>query len=753
MAVAAPLAIGGVHDAFALAAGGAVVVLLAAAAVRAPRGAGVPLPLVGFVLLAIWSLIQTIPGLAGLGGDPAPGSLAADVRWAHEGTGIAPVLAMAPTLADARTAVVRWSVLAALFLLGRLVPWRQAAASIALAATCSAIVAYVHAATKADAIFGVYRALQVDLADVPYWFGTFVNPNHQAAFLLLGLGCALALAVEVAAAGRRDPVPRAGDRLILAAAASVVMLPALGATLSRSGVLLAGVLVATSVVSLVGVVRHAGRASPHDHAADRRRLAVIAAAVVVALVSAVPLAAPAFADMLPWWSDPDAVVREPKIRLLRESLPMFRIAPLGGIGAGTFADLWPRYASVPRVAWATHLESALLGPVLAHGLAGAAAVVAAAAVPILAIARCRSRPGQRGRRLTALTLVVVGAEGLADHWWATLGVAAPAAVLAGSLVGGRPWANDATRARRRSRWIHGGLAALTLVAIFADLATRSERLEVRHERNRAIARGAPYVRSLALRPLDGRLHAVIGRRLAASDRWAQACHHAEVAARFAPILPDGHLLDAACRWREGDTEGLLAALRRALLVIPTHPSEALARFLVAVTPNPATLAAAMDAQTPWGGLAHRLRDVSLDHALAVLERAAKLHPEDPTPLDLAVRLWLRVGAFEAAEAGAAELRRRFPTTSAPYRATIAVLRARGAPEAEIRALLRDALARGDLDEDVRDELRDLLAQSLAKGGPNDRAQARRILTELLSRPSPPEVRIRRARLRDRLVGP
>lgn len=406
VAASAPLALGGVHDAYALAAAAATFGLLVAAAVRAPTSRGWPFALPAAALLALWALVQTVPGLGAPGGTAEPGTLAADVAFALDGTGVEPRWALAPTLPDARTAAVRLAVLTGLLLLGRLVPWRRAATALAATATLSALAIYVHAATKTDAIYGLYRARQVDLGDVPYWFGTFVSPNHQAAFLLLGLGCALARVVDLAGTTGRDPVPRAGDRLVLHAAAAVTVLPALGATLSRAGIVLAGVLCAAAGVPVLRAVRTRGRGDPRSAPVHTQRIVVAGLACVVAFAAAIPLAWPALSEMAAWLDDASKVADEPKVRLLVESLPMFRLAPVTGIGAGTFADLWARYATDLRAAWATHLESGLLGPALAHGLVGAVAVAAAAAIPVVAFARLRRAPNRAGRAVVALTLLL-----------------------------------------------------------------------------------------------------------------------------------------------------------------------------------------------------------------------------------------------------------------------------------------------------------------------------------------------------------
>jgi len=745
VACSAPLAVGGVHDAFALAAGAAVAALCIVAALRRPARPGLSLAAPVFVAAAAWALVQTIPGLARIAAPDA--SLSQDVADALAGTGVGAAWALAPTLPDARTAALRACVLAALFALGRRCRPRTVATALAATAVVESLVVYAQAATDADTLLGFYHARQVDLAQVPYWFGTFVNANHQAAFLLLGLGCALSQVVERAVPGTVERTDRPTDRLVLHAAAAVVILPALAATLSRAGIVFGAVLcLGAGALALPSLVRGDRR----NKAVRPQRLAAATAALVLAVAAAIPIARPAIADLAAWGEDPSLILEEPKLRLIREGLPMFRLAPLAGIGGGTFADLWPRFASDPRALPATHLESALFGPALAFGALGVLAVVAAAAVPFAALLRRRRNHSVNGRRILALTLMALALAGLADHWWATLGVSAPAAVLAGSLAEG-PLLRRGPRARRLYRRFFFAIAALSLAALAADARTRDERFEVREARNRAIAEGGPYARALALRPLDGRLHLVLGRRFAQAGRWEAACRRGAVAVRFAPTLAGGHLLETACRRRAGDAEGAQVALARALRVLPDPPTPDVVRFLVAVAPDPTALATALGSDAPWRGLAHRLRDVSPMHALAALDRAAALHPDDPTPADLAVRLRLSMGDLAGARAAAARLRERFPNRPEAYRSSLAVLRAEGRGEPAVQALLRAALDRDDLAPDTRDELLEHLARSLGKGDDGARREAAGILTDLLARPAPPEVRIRRARLRDRVT--
>ncbi len=732
-----PLALGGVHPEAIF----AFLLLACGAALFAARTRPRTLPALSWLAAVVWgwTLLQSVP--TPVLPDLLAGPVQDRVRQALAGTDVAGAGTLTPTPADGRLELARVLALGLLFAAAGRASWRRVAAAIAATGAAVALLAYIQAATGTHRIYGLYTPTQVDLAQVPYAFGSFVNPNHQAAFLLLALCCALALVRERRYAASRSAdagaLGRGQDLALLAGGAAALMAPALVLSLSR-GALLAAALVVPPALFL---------ALSSDPRRQRRpRTSLLRVGVVLALLAPlVPLALwRGGEDLLAWSQDPAA---DRKIQLVVDSLPMLALAPLSGIGPGAFVDLAPSFASHPEPVLATHLESAPLGLVLRWGLVGALVVFGGVWLLVTIARAAGDHRCPTARRVAALGLIGVALQGAADHWWAFAGVAAPACALAGSLA---PRTFTPPRPRL---WLWGtGLAAALSFAL--PLGTWSQQFPHRPRRNGEVLAGTPYRDDLALRPLDASLHRTLARRLLVSHP-EQARVRARVATQLDPGQVDGWLLQASSAARVGDGAERDRALSRALALLPPHPDPDLVAFVVGLAPDPVRLAANLPADMPapaFLGLLAGLRPLSPLHALAVAAERARTHPDDPEPAVLEIRIARDLGRLDEALARARELARRLPERAAGPHSVVVILRAqRPASEREIRAELERALA------DPR--LADPSERALVVGSVTPQQaveqelleqRARKLLPTLLARPGDREARVRRAKLADRV---
>lgn len=245
---------------------------------------------------------------------------------------------------------------------------------------------------------------------------SFVNPNHGSAFLALCTVLAVGLAMTT-----RDLQAR-----VLLALGSVLLGGAVFVTLSRGGILALALALAAFAV-LVAFVRAESRRP--------RRAALLpgAAALILALAA---------------WLAYDAIVSElrtivpelesglGKTALWPSGWAMALANPLVGVGRGAFLTAFPRYLSgeMPRTTTYSHLENQYLHLPTEWGLVVAGVVILAAAVALgLWIWR-----GRRDAPTLAMVaaLIALAGHAVVDFNMETLGIALPAAVLAGLLSGG-----------------------------------------------------------------------------------------------------------------------------------------------------------------------------------------------------------------------------------------------------------------------------------------------------------------------------
>ena len=189
----------------------------------------------------------------------------------------------------------------------------------------------VQRAVSPGLVYGFWQSEQVGRA-----FGPFINKNHFAGWMLMGLPVTLGLAAGMAARspGRRardwrdrllrfDQPQRAGATMALFAAFAMIL--ALLFTLSRSGIASASVSLALALLMTTGTVRGWARQSA---------VSIVALAAVAVTWVGVEVLATRFAQL-------DAVTLDGRVGMWRDTWRMAQDMPLGGVGirAYTVASL------------------------------------------------------------------------------------------------------------------------------------------------------------------------------------------------------------------------------------------------------------------------------------------------------------------------------------------------------------------------------------------------------------------------------
>jgi O-antigen ligase len=244
---------------------------------------------------------------------------------------------------------------------------------------------------------------------------TFLNPNHLAAWLGIGLLVSVAEAEDRLAGGAR---PRAALPWVLLA---ILHLGA-AAPLASRGAFLG---LATAVVLLA-----ARRARRWDRAARR------AAALALLLIAAVGGAA--LTHRLRAAEDP---YRWQRGRIWSASLSLFLEAPVLGAGPGMFPHLAPRH-NFPQEDAPFRYERGFRGAhsgwltlLVENGLPGAACLAAAAILSAAALIRTGAGAAAGPARGGGLLLAALLAHGLVEDLQAAPALVLVPALLAGALLG------------------------------------------------------------------------------------------------------------------------------------------------------------------------------------------------------------------------------------------------------------------------------------------------------------------------------
>ncbi|MCA9686999.1 MAG: O-antigen ligase family protein, partial [Myxococcales bacterium] len=399
----------------------------------------------------------------------------------------------------------------------------------------------------ATAIYGLYQPRQ-DFFGLGQAYGsplltTFVNPNHQSALFLIGMFAAAASAVDLRARAietrSRDGSERLADRAYLAWGGLAIQATALVLSMSR-GALLSLLVIMPLVLWLVVQARRPVGSEPGR--AGRRRAVQIAVLLLMILIAATQGAWSQLASL----RDPQAFFD--KFRVAGDALALIPLAPVLGIGRGSFVDAFPLVDTQPGMVQFTHLECTPLAFMVEWGpLPGLALVVG---LGLWWIQSFRANAGV-ARRLGLCGLLALGIQSGADFSMDYLGVAAPAVAMAGALGLSRPTAGWPCK-RTALFTAAGALAALALalVSMGSSWSQRYQRDQLFFaEEVEGTVPVAELDKALAESPLDPFVHLALARVHAQAEDWPATLQRAEVAARLRPASLDAQMLAAVAASR------------------------------------------------------------------------------------------------------------------------------------------------------------------------------------------------------------
>jgi O-antigen ligase len=397
-------------------------------------------------------------------------------------------------------------------------------------------------------------------------FGSFVNHNHFAG--LLEMGVALAVGLALGHAGQQGgPTPRsiALGGLALGLAAAHL------ASRSRGGVLaLAGGLAVLALAWVMAARR--GRAVAAG-LAGAGALGVLAFGLAVIPQSS----RQHLASVL---SGPSDLSGEYRVDMARATLDLAVSRPLLGSGLGAYADAVPAFKRAHGNVRTTHAESDVLELLAEGGLAGLLLVVwfALGSWRGLADRLANGRdPWRKGLAVGALAGVVA----LLAHSLVDFNLRIPSNALAFAILLGLASSPRTDPPRLGRRWPAGILAALLAVAAGTSAWRSLGALEL----ERALARTAPQLRMTRLdRALarhsrlaeawraraDTRWEVVRGGGAGTEGRLAAVESDLRRALALRPAWGEAWADLAILRIARGDRLGSREALDRALRLDPTH---------------------------------------------------------------------------------------------------------------------------------------------------------------------------------------
>ncbi len=644
--------------------------------------------------------------------------------------------------------VARLLALTGLFIAAAQLSWRLVTSYVAATGALVALIGLVHKAVGAQAIYGVYDPRQA-IPGLAHQLGSpllgsFINPNHQSALLLVGVFAAAATALDLHQRSDESSHPRERERLAdrsaLAWAAVAIQVTGLLLSMSRAA-LVSFILVAP--LALMFSLRERAGPRDRDRSRDRRRMAMLAV-VLLGLAGMFVLAAMQGAtEQLASLADPEAFRQ--KFRIAREGLALVELSPVLGIGRGCFVDLFPLVDRQPGLLQFTHLETTPIAWIVEWGPLPAAILLVGLGAWAVQTFRVNASATQR---IALCGLLALAIQSWADFSLDYLGVAAPAVALAGAL--GASTSSRAWSSRRLLLASVVGAAIAIPIAIVSIPASWSER----RDRDLAVLAGErPIADALVQTPCDSILHLAAARELVAAEQWSAALVRANAAARLRPTSVEARLLAALALARLDRTSEALDQLRAALLVLPDPVPPELLDYLLRALPTPELLlrVAPIDRSPAWQVLARALVERAPGHARALAAARATRFPDEPEPLRLQV-----VIALQQANPGLALHHARLlidlrPREAAGYRLRAQARFAFGDPAQSERGIeeLEQALAKTRLDDPGSVE--ELLIRALLhRGDPVALERARRLMQTLLGRKADRPTKQRRQDLADQL---
>lgn len=420
---------------------------LAAVAARPASLRPALLPAAALAAVALLALAQSFAWPAGLVSFLSP-QHAALYGQAEALPGMpqgAPHLSLAPAVS--RAAALLWATAAAAFLAGAVAGQRRGARRGLAAALLAGGLLQVFFGAQ-EQMRGSHTLWGVSLPANPRMHGTFINPNHLALYLEMGLAVAFAWGWWAA---RRARDERQVERRLLLLAGPVLawltLFIGLALTGSRGGLL--GAVVGVTVQGVLAGGGRPGGARRHWRTAFLGLGAAAAGLLVVAL--AVGLREGTLARVLTTQGDVGVGGR------LAEYAAVLRLwlrFPVTGAGIGSFADAFPlvQPAGLQGTWWHAHSDVLeLLATGGALGLLLAAAGFAALVWRLLAVLRGYGRSEDRAAALAALGICAA----LALHELLDFGLTMPANALTLAVLAGAASAVEVGRRRAVSAEPHG----------------------------------------------------------------------------------------------------------------------------------------------------------------------------------------------------------------------------------------------------------------------------------------------------------
>lgn len=660
--------------------------------------------------------------------------------------GVQPWEGLTVTPGDTAVEVARVVGLTVLLLIAAQRNWRSSATVVAGTGAIVALVGFAHQAAGATSIYGLYALQQTSVSARPGLLTPFVNPNHQASLLLLGVFCAAAIAIyEHRAADDANDAEGAHhhrDRFFAALAAVVVQLPALVMTQSRGA--LAVLLLLGPIAALWAWRVAVGARGPTQ--SSRRLGAWLFVLVACPALLAVVAHRVAWVELgsLLEVADPASSAAH-KLSLVTEALGLVEWSRPVGIGRGAYVDHVGALAATPTHVLYTHVESTPVGWLVEWGWLGGTVVIGGGFVWLLgAVRRTRGRPDAAARTIALLGVAAVALHCSLEFSLEMLGVAAPFVAMVGGLSSDAPALCRCSTARI-------GVALTLLVAGALAVWAVPNTAAHRHQTNVDVAHGqADAARVAAMRPLDGRLQTIAARRAADSGEWALALRWATLATRQRPGDPDPWLIRSAAEHALADPVSSDRSVRIGLARLHAPPSDALLRYLQRRYPRPEGLAAVAPVDGDgWTLLVAAWLRTQPAIADAIAVERLQVEPNDATAHQTRYRIVAGTGRPSLALHHA-----RLWRACAPRSADAVVAVARALRSFRVPRMLeaRDALvggldlrahrtlaARGHIEEE-------LLSVLVVLGDAESLRQAHALGPAVLSRPADRVVQRRRERL-------
>ncbi len=365
--------------------------------------------------------------------------------------------------------------------------------TIAITGFALAMIGFIQKALGISKIYGLIPFEQ----QPPFFFSTFINANHLAAFL--GMSVPIQIGFALKEEGRQ--------RRLFILAMAVVTSTAVFMTLSKGGIIafLAGQLLFTYLL--------------WRRSRGKKELLWVQVAVALVIVLSSWLALQQLADEFS--SDDQAASTRPEI--WQDAWQMAKTFPVAGIGAESFKVAYPIYKTVKDDLRYDYPENILLQIVVESGFPVGAAIIFGFAFGLFLIFKTRHLKRMEMAGLCAIFVAAI--HNYVDFNLSTFAVAMPLVFLIGALTtrAAQRSKNSWIKPRKLPRWV---LISVWIMAVVTVLAGEALWLHHRIAQSQQRLHRAVYDRSLSESQFERVLSAEVGRhptdaylRILASERY------------------------------------------------------------------------------------------------------------------------------------------------------------------------------------------------------------------------------------------